>query len=203
MDTQLWYTTFASGVLILLANVDMMVVKRMFSAEDAGLYGAWSLFAKIFLYVIGPLLSLAYIYFADKKQEKHHHLVVFGSILVLLFVGIVYNYAYGWHGRFIIETLFGTKFAHVLPFIEWAGYYGTTYVFLTFFMQYYLAKKQAISMVPGFLLPAYALALFFIPKSIADVMQINMIYTLTCVCVFLLYFGKERLNYLKSLFFEF
>jgi len=201
-DRQLWYTTFASGVLILLANVDMMVVKRIFSAEDAGLFGAWSLFAKIFLYVVGPLLGLAYIYFADKKQERHHHLVGFGSILVLLVASIVFNFAYGWYGRFIIESLFSTKFSHVLPFIEWAGYYGTTYVFLTFFMQYYLAKKQAITMVPGFLFPLYALALLFIPKSIADVMQLNMIYALTCVCVFLLYFGQERLTYLKSLFIE-
>jgi len=199
-DRQLWYTAGVTGVLTLLNNIDVIYVKLRFSAEDAGLFGAWSLFAKILLYVIGPLLGLSYIFFSNKKQSSRHQVVFITSLIFLAIFGFAANIGYGFFGRFMIESLFGSKYISVLPFIEWASLFGAGYILMMFMMNYFLAKKSKASLVPAVLFPIYLGALFVYPKGIGDVMLVDTLFAFGCVAVFLLIFFWERFGHLLRLF---
>ncbi|MBP9732616.1 MAG: oligosaccharide flippase family protein [Candidatus Magasanikbacteria bacterium] len=198
-DRQLWYTAGVTGALTLISNIDIIYVKLYFPAEDAGLFGAWSLFAKIILYVLGPLLGLSYIFFSNKKESAKHHLVFIVAFILFVVLGFVANMGYGFFGRLMVESLFGKEFISVLPFIEWASLFGSGYVMMMFMMNYFLAKKSMASLVPAMIFPFYLLALFMYPQGIGDVMFIDTIFTFTCVGIFLFIFFKERFSYLLEL----
>lgn len=199
-DRQLWYTAGATGILTLLNNIDIVYVKKVFPAEEAGIFGAWALFAKMILYAIGPLLTLSFIFFSSKKNEKYHHAVFIGAFILFIVGGITANFGYGMFGRLMIESLFGAKFLSLYPYIEWASLFGIGYVMMMFMMNYFLAKKSAVSLVPAFLFPLYLAGLLFYADQLVEVMYVDTIFTFATVTVFLLVFFKNRVLYLLQLF---
>ncbi len=199
-DKQLWYTTGATGILTLLNNIDIIYVKKMFPAEEAGIFGAWALFAKMILYAIGPLLTLSFIFFSSKKNEKYHHAVFIGAFLLFIIGGIAANFFYGMFGRLMIESLFGEKFLSLYPYIEWASLFGIGYVMMMFMMNYFLAKKSIVSLVPAILFPVYLGALIFYADQLVEVMYVDTVFTFATITIFLLVFFKNRMEYLLHLF---
>lgn len=199
-DRQLWYTAGAVSTLTLINNVDIIFVKLMYPADQAGFFGAWALLAKIIFYALGPLLGLSYIFFSNKKQELQHHMVFIISFILFIVLGFIANMAYGLFGRMMVEMLFGKAYLEIVPFVEWASLFGAGYVLMMFMMNYFLAKKSAVSLVPAILFPIYLIALLVYPKGIGDVMLIDILYTFSSITVFLLVFFKNRLTYLISLF---
>lgn len=195
-DKQLWLTTGATGVLALLNNVDIIYVKKMFSADDAGIYSSWALFAKIIFFFFGPLISMAFIFFSSKKHEVKHQVVFIGSFILFVVVGVVTNLGYGAFGRQIVDLLFGGRFWSVIPYMEWASYFGVGYLMLAFMTYYFLAKKSRASLLPAVLFPLYMIALLVYPQTIADVMFVDTVFVYVNVTIFLLIFFKDRFLYL-------
>ncbi len=195
-DRQLWLTTGVTGALALINNVDIMFVKKVFDAEQAGIYSSWSLFAKIIFYILGPILTMAFIFFSSKKHEIKHQIVFIGSFIFLAAIGVIANLGYGAFGRQIVDNLFGQKFWSVIPYLEWAAYFGTGYTMMTFMTFYYLAKKSKLSLLPVALFPVYLVILLLFSKILPDVMYISTIYTYVVITIFLLVFFKDRLLFL-------
>lgn len=195
-DKQLWFTTGATGILALMNNVDIIAVKRMFSAEDAGIYSSWALVAKIIFYVFGPLISISYIFFSSKKDEMKHQLVFIGLLILFIIVGVVTNLGFPLFGTTIINLLFGQKYISVLPYLEWASYFGTGYLMMVYMTYYFLAKKSRAALIPTIIFPLYILALILYPKNISDVMYLDSIFVFANVAVYLIVFFKDRFLYL-------
>jgi len=173
-----------------------MFVKKVFDAEQAGIYSSWSLFAKIIFYVLGPILTMAFIFFSSKKHEIKHQIVFIGSFIFLAAIGVIANLGYGAFGREIVDNLFGPQFRSVIPYLEWAAYFGTGYTMMTFMTFYYLAKKSKLSLLPVVLFPVYLIVLVMYSKIIPDVMYISTIYTYAVIIIFLLVFFKDRFLFL-------
>ncbi|MDP4011174.1 MAG: oligosaccharide flippase family protein [Candidatus Roizmanbacteria bacterium] len=198
-DKQLWFTAGATGVLALMNNVDIIVVKKMFSAEEAGIYSSWALVAKIIFYVCGPLLSMSYIFFASKKDEVKHQAIFIGLFILFFIVGVVTYLGFPYFGRTIVYILFGNKYLSVIPYLTLASYFGTGYLIMVFMTYYFLAKKSKACLLPTIIFPAYILALIFYPKTISDVMHLDGIFVFVNVAVFLVIFFKDRFLYLFRL----
>ena len=67
---QVIVTFFSILGLTLLGNADIVTAKKFLSSEQAGIYGSWSLFAKIILYLIGPMITASYIFFSSLKNAE-------------------------------------------------------------------------------------------------------------------------------------
>lgn len=197
-DSQIWLTVGTTGALALVNNIDIMFTKKFFSAESAGIYSSWSLFAKMIFYALGPILTMAFIFFSTKKHELKHQIIFILTFIFLAACGVLTNLGYGLFRFSLIDKLFGNKFYGVVPFLEWAAYFGTGYTMMTFMVYYYLAKKKKLSLLPALLLPIYVIALMVFSKSISDVMFISTIYTYVNISIFLLVFFKDRFKFLIS-----
>ena len=195
-DKQLWLTTGATGILALLNNVDIIYVKKVFAPDEAGIYSSWALFAKIIFFFFGPLIATSFIFFSSKKHEVKHQIVFIGSFLLFVLVGLVTNLGYGAFGKEIVDILFGGKFWSVIPYMEWASYFGTGYLMLAFMTYYFLAKKSRASLLPAVLFPLYVIALLVYPKTIADVMFVDTVFVYVNVTAYLLIFFKDRFLFL-------
>ncbi|MDA1317284.1 MAG: hypothetical protein O3B87_04645 [bacterium] len=194
-DRQLWLSAGATSILAIINNIDIIYVKKVFSAEQTGIYSSWSIFAKIILYALGPLLTLGYIFFSSKKNALNHRLVFTISFLFLLVIGVIITMIYGIFGETLVIKLFGHEFLRVIPYLEWAAYYGIGYTMMTFMLYYFLAMKSSISQLPILLLPIYLLVLFIYSESISDVMRISTYYVLITSVIFLLAFIRDYFLY--------
>ncbi|MCA9371608.1 hypothetical protein KC726_01795 [Candidatus Woesebacteria bacterium] len=192
-DTQMWLTIGTSGTMVLLNNVDIIYVKKVFDAEQAGIYGSWALFAKIILYVFGPLLTISYIFFANKKQQRYHVFTFVVSFVLLIVIGIGLYISYATFGNLLVNMLFGEKFAMVVPHMIWAALFGVGYITMSFMNGYFLARKSKVALIPTMLFPGYILGLLLYPHTVRQIMHVDTIFTFACIITFFLVFCKEQL----------
>jgi len=198
VDRQFWLTLLTSAGIIGLSNIDIIFVKKMFSAEHAGLYSAWSLFAKIILYLIGPILSLSYVFFSSRKNKHLHKLVLSLTISGMMVVSFIMYQIYDDYPQTIIHLIFGSRFDLLIPYLDWAALFGSAYVLIMFFNNYYLAKGSRVAMILPFAIIIYIASLFVWGKDIYTVMMINVGFSISVVIVYLVFYLRERLTNLAE-----
>lgn len=170
--------TFLSILAVtLFNNADVIFVKKYFSAQEAGIYGSWSLFSKIILYLMGPLSLVSFIFFSDKNSEKSHERVLNLTLIILVFIGIVSYIFYRFLSVELIRVLFGSKFNAVAPYMAGASLFGTFYTTTSFINNYFLAKKSNFSLMLFGLIPVYFILLFIIPKTLGDIISLNIYFS--------------------------
>jgi len=160
----------------ILSNVDIMFVKKFFAPGETGIYSSWSLFAKIILYVVGPITQISFVFFASNGKKQLQDQVLLLSLAVLTLVGIIGYIGYTSVGSILISLLFGTKFLKVIHYLGLASIFGTFYTAISFLNTYFLAKKSRYALILAILLPLYLISLFIIPKSLLNIMWTNIIF---------------------------
>lgn len=178
--------------LNLFNNFDVIFVKKFFTSQDAGIYGAWSLLAKIVLYGIGPMISVSFIFFSGQKKKNRDIFRI--SVLILAIIGFLSITVYSFFARFIVNFFFGDRFMSVLPYLSRAAVFGSLYSMLTFINNYYLAKKSKISLILPVLIPVYLFFIFLIKKDLNSVIWLNIIFSFTALLLHLVFYLKTDLN---------
>ncbi|HRN69638.1 MAG TPA: hypothetical protein PLS49_00505 [Candidatus Woesebacteria bacterium] len=197
-DPQVLLTSVSGAAILILSNADIMYVKKNFTAEEAGIYGSWSLFAKVILYVLGPILTVSFIFFSSKKQEKYHRFVLLGGIILLFISGFGAMMAYGLYGRELVETLFGREFFQLLPYLEWASFFGVSYTLIIFMNNYFLAKGNKAAYILAYSLPLYIAGLLLYGKTLGQVMLVNIWFSFGVLGIYFLLYVKNRIVALFS-----
>lgn len=182
--------TFISILAItLFNNADVIFVKKFFTAQDAGIYGSWSLFAKIILYVMGPLSLVSFIFFSDKKSSHSHENILLVTLGILLAVGGASFVFYRFFSLEVIRILFGNKFEPVSPYLATASIFGSAYTTSSFINNYFLAKNSKFSLILAACIPVYFALLFFIPRNIKAIITLNMYFSLAVMLFYLVAYG--------------
>lgn len=177
----------------IFSNMDIIFVKKFFTAYDSGIYNSWNLFAKIILYVLGPVSQVVFVFFSDSSQKHMKKRVMLLSLVLLVFIGITGFLAYSFIGRYIINILFGNKFEVILPYLGFSAVFGALYAGITILNSYFLALKSRFSMLLFFLLPLYAVLLFFSAEHLVNIMIVNIIFSslLTFIYLSAFFFRKN------------
>lgn len=182
-------TALSILAITLFNNIDVIFVKKFFTATSAGIYSSWSLFAKIILYFMGPLSLVSFIFFSDKNSEKNHERILNLTLVILLFVGIASFLFYRYLSLEIIRLLFGNKFDAVAPYMASASLFGTFYTTSSFVNNYFLAKKSNFSLMLFVLIPLYFILLFLIPRSLGSIISLNIYFSGAIMAVYLVAYG--------------
>jgi len=160
--------------LTLLGNADIVTAKKFLHTEQAGIYGAWSLFAKIILYLIGPLITSSYIFFSSQKNKQSHEKVLKISILIIGVIGITSFVFYRNLPLPLINLLLGPKFDAVAPVLGFASVFGSLYAATTFINYYFISKKSYLSVMPFIVGLIYIPSLYFFGHTIQNLIAINI-----------------------------
>ncbi len=171
---QVIVTFFSILGLTLLGNADIVTAKKFLSSEQAGIYGSWSLFAKIILYLIGPMITASYIFFSSLKNKQNHELVLKISLAALALIGIVCFVLYQYLSIPVIHILFGTKFNSIAPVLGLASIFGSLYASTTLINNYFLSKKSLFSLMPIFAGLAYIPSLYLFGTTIQNLITVNI-----------------------------
>lgn len=171
---QVIVTFFSILGLTLLGNADIVTAKKFLSAEEAGIYGSWSLFAKIILYIVGPLLTSSYIFFSSQKNKSNHEKVLKTSIIAIVIIGAVSFVFYKNLALPLIRLLLGVRFDAIAPVLGLASVFGTLYTATTFINNYFLSKKSLFSLMPIIAGLAYIPSLYLFGTTIQNLITVNI-----------------------------
>ncbi len=185
---QLLIMSLSLIALNLLNNLDIMYVKKFFTANIAGVYGAWSLYGKIIFYIFGPIISLAYIFFADRDQSKNHRKSLAISIGVFLLGGLIFFLTYTFFGKFVLSLIFNSRYFEILSLLPRAALFGLLYSLIIILNNYFIAKHSPASLTSLIIIPFYGLGLFFWGKTIDMVVNIDLIFS-SLILIFSLFFA--------------
>ncbi|NMB70454.1 oligosaccharide flippase family protein [candidate division WWE3 bacterium] len=164
--------------LILLNNVDLIVVKRLFSSVEAGYYAGTVTLGKILLFGSSTVSSVMFPRVANYYAQKKPLLKVFSFFffIQLLVVGI---------GTIVFSTLpglltnlfFGNKFSGSIGYLPGFSIFIGFYVLVNFLILFMMAIEKTYIFL--FLLPAVLLQYFLLinSQSIKEVISINTFIT--------------------------
>ncbi len=196
LSPQFVITTFSIFGLSLFGNIDIVYIKKFFTAQEAGIYSSWSLFAKMILYIVGPITAVGLVYFAKGGKTASQIKSLILSLILLSFVGLTSYFAYFYFGTPILHLFFGNKFAEVIPFLSYAGIFGTFYATIILLNNYFLAKKSAYSLTLPVAMTIYTAFLFF-QRRIFDIMNLNIAFSAVITLCYLFFFAisiKRKAN---------
>lgn len=180
--------------ITLLGNLDIVFAKKFFSAKDAGLFSAWSLFAKIIFYLASPLITLSFVFFSDKKNAEEQEKILLGTLFSLLFIGIGCYLVYAFF-PIVIEIIFGNKFKLIADFLPLAAFFGIFYTIISLFNNYFLAKKSLLTFILPLASPIYITLLLIYHHDIATIIRVDIFFGFIVSLIFLIgYFLQKKFN---------
>lgn len=172
----IWFTVASILSLTLIGNIDVIFVKRFFSAHEAGIFSAWSLFAKIILYIIGPIINISFIFFSSKKHSQYHQSSLVISLISLLIGGLGLSIIYYYFAPQLVSLMFGDKYTDLIPYIKLASVFGILYVGINHLNNYFLAKKSYLVFLLPIAIPFYVVSLMLFGKGIEELIYINILF---------------------------
>ncbi len=184
-------TLFSLLAITAFNNIDIIFVKKFFSYADAGLYASWSLFAKIILYILTPLISVSFVFFSNRQEEKNQQKTMMGFIVLMLIVALSSYVAYSYAGHIIIPLLFGNRFLPVVPYLGTASLFGSLYATIFFINNYFLAKMSRYSLLLPIAIPAYIGLLFFYRNSIESIFALNVYFAAALTFTYILIYSHS------------
>lgn len=195
-NPQFQIISLSTLALTIFNNVDVMFVQKYFTPFEVGIYSSWSLFSKIILYFLGPFIAISFIFFSSRQSHTTERKTLHISLCALLIVGIVSFFVYKYLAITIISIFFGHKFYAVAPYLEKASIFGSLYTGITFINNYFLAKKSWISSISFLSIFVYIVFLFFVKKTLASVMDLNIMFSaalfLTYVVLYIKFFLFQK-----------
>lgn len=135
--------TFLSALgLTLLYTGDVVLVKHFFPADEAGLYSALSLIARIILFVTGPIGMVMFPLISEKHARKERYAGLFLASLLLTFLLTVAATAfYSLFPRFTVQLFFGRQYLAAAPYLWRFAVFLSLYSLCNLFASFYLAVQ--------------------------------------------------------------
>ncbi len=186
------YTILSLIGISMISNIDLMFVKKVYSAEIAGIYGGWSLLSKIVFYFVSALTGIIYIFFSDKEQENKHLSILIFTVIAIMGMGIFFYFFYRVFDSNIISILLGKKYLAIKTLLPKAAIFGTLYSIISIINSYFLARKSVFSIFLVVFIPFYVVSLFIFGKNIFNIININLILTLLLIVGYFAIFAIKK-----------
>jgi len=175
------------------STLDIIFVKKYFSAYESGIFNSWSLLSKIILYVLGPVLQVSFVFFSEDNRQSYSRKILLSALLLLFIVTGIAAVVYYFFPQTVVDLLFGQSFRNVIPYLLLTTIFGFLFGANNLFNNYFLAKKSLVSLVLATGMISYILLLFFIRKQIIWLMYLNIFFgAVIFLCNIGLYFAQRK-----------
>lgn len=140
-----WPVIISQLSQILINNSDILIVKRFFISEEAGLYAALALIGRIVFFATWSVVTVLFPIVAQKHQkgEPHRHMLAISlglvgaiSFIILLAALIM--------PEFIINILFGPAYLSVAPLLWLYALATTLYAMANVVINYRLSTNNGL-----------------------------------------------------------
>ncbi len=172
--------------LTLLNNVDVILVKRLFDADSAGIYAGVVTIGKILLFGAGAVSTVMFPHIAEtfsQGKDPKKALKTYLYLQVLLIIAGVSVFSL--FPRLVTVIMFGERFLPAVQYIPLFSIFIGLYVMINFFILYFMAiEKFSLAYVLGLGVVLQAGLIWFIADSLRSVVVVNVLVSF--VILFLL-----------------
>ncbi|MEZ6255247.1 MAG: oligosaccharide flippase family protein [Patescibacteria group bacterium] len=185
-------TLFVSIGMSLLNNVDVLMVKHLFSSYESGIYAGVVTLGKVFLFGAGMVTVVMYPQIASLKASGRNYMRRFYQFLSLQLIlvsgGVIAFVAFP---RLLTITLFGHSFDSAISYLPMFSIFVALYILVNFFIMFNLAVNN--TNIWKFLLPtafAQYLLIHYFHRTLDSIIYINISVTvllLLCLIAFTWY----------------
>lgn len=144
IEKQFIYTVLGSASMILIANVDIVLARRIFDPKTAGIYATWSLLSKVIFFTLGPILTISFVKQAKKshsgssKLDSSVVMILIFCILSILPIYLCYQYI----APYFLKIIFGSKFDELYAYLGVSGIFGTLTLLLNHLANTHIAQHS-------------------------------------------------------------
>ena len=136
---------------VVINNIDILLVKCFFSAEDAGLYAAVALFGRLLYFACWSIISAMFPVSAAAPQDQHPLKVLKTPMLLVLGLSTSFIIAVKFLPQFVITLILGSRFANassLLPLYALAtAIYAVSVVLIAYEMSRRIANTGWLQLV--------------------------------------------------------
>lgn len=176
--------------LVGMLSIDLILVKKFFSADNVGLYASLALLGKIILYLAVPLGIVAFTFFTGEESKHERKKVLKITSFLLILTGIISFIFYWLFPDLIVGIIFGGKFTQIVPYVWLAAIFGSLYSLANLFAQYLIAKGNWLSTISLPILFFQTIGIIIYHRSFEQVMFINILAASILLVVYLGIFAK-------------
>lgn len=187
-NPQFMVTTISVIGLTLFSSVDMIIVKKLFSGEQAGIYSSWAIFGKLIFYILGPVNSISFVFFSSKTNSSQQNKALLITLALLFFISVMSLLFYYLFPKFIVNLFFGRGFYSVVPLLGSSSLFGFFYAATIVINNFYLAKKSRYALILPLMIPFYLIFVFIIPRSLTSIINLNIIFSGAVTFLYLLFY---------------
>jgi O-antigen/teichoic acid export membrane protein len=189
--------------LSLLLTTDILLVKRFFPPEQAGLYSALSLVGRVIFYESSAVVAVMFALVAERQagEREYRHLLHWSLLLVLL-ASLPVVVFYTLFPRFSMNFFFGSRYLAAAPYLWLFGLFTMLYSLVNVLANFFLSvKRVSAALLPfSFSLLQFS-ALYLWHDSFLTVVFISLIVTALLLLALMLYYlryeafgGRPRLS---------
>jgi O-antigen/teichoic acid export membrane protein len=143
-------TVFFVGQVI-INNIDILLVKHFFAPELAGLYAAVALVGRVLYFAAWSVVSAMFPISAAAKPREEDPNVILVPLLFVLAISILFIMGASFFPDFIINTIFGGKFAEsgslLTLYAAATGLYALSVVLMTYEMSRRIANTGWLQLI--------------------------------------------------------
>jgi len=189
---------FTTLGIVGLANADVVLVKKFFESDVAGLYGSLSLLGKIILYVASPLSAVAFTFFTG-NDSKHQSIKILALLtLVIATLGTAATVFYALFPTLVVNIIFGSKFLQVSHLVWMAAVFGSLYSLMNLFAQYFVAKSSKFAYLGILAVVFQTIGIYIFHSSLDQVLMINIGVTGVLVLIYVLEVIRREYLYARK-----
>lgn len=185
--------------LALFINMDIILVKHLFSEVDAGLYAGLSLIAKVILYVSSPVGSVMFPLIVQKhaKGENTTH-TFFMALLLVCGSSIMLTLFYFIFPEFMIKFFLKEEYLRVSGLLGIFGVFVSLYTLAFILVNFYLSIKKTNVYIPVLIgAGAQSILIYIMHDSFAQIIWISLIIIFVLNILLLIYYPyatREKLQ---------
>lgn len=168
-------TVFFVGQVI-INNIDILLVKHFFAPEVAGLYAAVALVGRVLYFAAWSVVSAMFPISAAAKPREEDPNVILVPLLFVLAICILFIMAASFFPDFIINTIFGVRFAEsgslLTLYAAATGLYALSVVLMTYEMSRRIANTGWLQLIFSGIL---VLAIGVFHQTLRDVIVVQIV----------------------------
>lgn len=177
-------------------STDVILVKHLFSEQQAGLYAGLSLIGRVIFYATAPIGTVMFPVLVNRfNMKKRLNHILFYSIGLVGLASFLVNIFYFMFPHFVILLfLKNNAYLEMVPYLGRFGLFITIYSMLSLLTYYFLSiKRTRISYILFLGAAAQALLIYFLHGDIGEIVNISIVTTGILFVLLLLYF-KFKVN---------
>ena len=167
---------FSSLALTSFYTTDILLVKNLFPANEAGLYASMAILGKIVFFASSSIGMVMFPLVAGKRARgENYRRIYLNSFLLVVFVSFSITAVYFLFPELMVNLLFGSQYLAIAPllglFAIFMSFYALVYLTVNFFLA---AAKTAMIVLPLIGAVLQIVLIFLFHTSLRQVVLINI-----------------------------